>query len=238
MTENRWTEYWSRDEVWAQSELWKINADVFLRRIAPWISFTPADTVLNIGCGAGHLERMLAPKVSRIHVVDTSDQYLEQLKKTCEGFKNVTVQRLGRVYTDLLACPGKFSVILCISVVQYYRGMHEIADLIRSARGIAAPGAKMVIADWPRRRGRLGSVWDSLGAFLMSVRGGYTPALVKAFFASRKDRAYRSVSEDAPSLTFTLQDIRNLIRSETLDATLITGSLSAVANRPSLLIRL
>lgn len=237
MPDKSWLEYWARDEFWLNSGAWKLNADIFLRRSAPWIEFHAADAVLTIGCGAGHLEALLAPRVERIHTVDTSDRYLEICRARCAPFKNVSVQRLGDRYTDLSICPGPFSLILCVSVVQYYRRMEEISELIQSAKSIARPGARMLVADLPRRRDVLGKLYDDLCTMGTAIREGHALTLARDAIALRKVSAYRTVALRTPVLQFSPADLAEIARVNRLNATVIPTSLSAVANRPSLLIQ-
>ncbi len=122
--ENRqdpWIEYWAQDDFWKDSQLWKINAELFLRRADKILGFTRDESVLNIGCGPGYLEPLLAPKVKRIFALDTAEQFADLCKKNCVNHLNVTVGLLGRNYTDLTVCDELFSLILCVSVVQYYK---------------------------------------------------------------------------------------------------------------------
>jgi hypothetical protein len=57
-----WTEYWAQDDFWKDSLLWKINAELFLRRADKMFAFNRNQSVLNIGCGPGYLEPLLCPK--------------------------------------------------------------------------------------------------------------------------------------------------------------------------------
>jgi len=149
-------EYWDRDNFWFQSELLKVNARLFLEKADPIVHFNRTDSVLNVGCGPGFLEKLLAPRVESVWAVDVSQQAVQECQKNCQGYQNVTVRLLGSDYTDLSMFGRRFSLFLCVSVVQYYEDIGELETLIRSAHRIALPGARMLIADLPQKRGALG----------------------------------------------------------------------------------
>jgi SAM-dependent methyltransferase len=233
-----WTEYWAQDDFWKDSLLWKINAELFLRRADKMFAFNRNQSVLNIGCGPGYLEPLLAPKVKRIHALDTAERFADLCKKNCLNHPNVTVGLLGRNYTDLTVCGDLFSVILCVSVVQYYKNMTEIEALITSARDIALPGARMLIADLPLKPGFTGFAWDVLCSFFLSVREGYNGVLVRTALSRWLQRSrYLSFRSKTRELYFDIPTIESLIHRLGLNAKIVRKNLSVYANRPSLLIQ-
>lgn len=233
-----WIDYWGQDDFWRDSLLWKRNAELFFQRADRIVRFRKNDSVLNIGCGPGHMEALLAPVVKSIHAADVIQQFVSLCKKRCVDYDNVSVGLLGDDYTDLSACGRLFSLILCISVVQYYRDMSEVEALIASARKIALPGARMLIADLPLKRGKIGFVWDALCSCLLSIREGYIWLLLRTVFARwlRRSR-YKSFYNKTRQLYFTISDIESLIERMGLEARIIRKNFSVYANRPSLLIQ-
>ena len=69
-----WRDYWSRDTLWRESALGEISAAILLRRAGEILPFGRTDAVLEIGCGPGHLAKLLAPRVARVHAVDIAPQ--------------------------------------------------------------------------------------------------------------------------------------------------------------------
>jgi len=234
-----WIEYWSQDDFWVRSKLWRINAELFFRRVAPILQFRKTDSVLNLGCGPGYLEMHLAPIVESIYALDTSEQFVSLCQKNCEVYPNVTVKRLKEEnYTDLSVCGRRFQTFLCVSLVQYYRDMSEVEALIRSAQGTALPGAQMLIADLPQKRGLVGFAWDGVYSFLLSLREGYPLVFLSTAWSwLRKSWLECPLRETTQPLYFSIPEIKDLIRRMKLNATIITTNLSVYANRPSLLIR-
>ena len=233
-----WIEYWNQDNFWAHSKLWRINAELFFRRAAPIIRFRKTDSVLNVGCGPGYLERHLAPLVETIDALDTSEQFVRLCQKNCEQHPNVTVKLLGKNYTDSDLFGRRFSLFLAVSVVQYYRSMSEVEALIHSARKVALPGARMLIADLPQKRNALGFARDAWSSLFLSLREGYLPVLLHTAWTQDSSKStYQSFRKRVEELHFSNQEIQSLVRRMKLDATIIRENLSVYANRPSLLIR-
>jgi len=237
-TPANWIEYWDRDDVWSNSPLWKINACLFFRRARGVVGFRADDAVLNIGCGPGHLEQLLSPAVKQILAVDASGQFAEQCRRTCHDRHNVQVELLGNDYTNLAVFQRKFSLILCVSVVQYYRSVQEIESLIGSAKDVALPGARMLIADLPRTRGAPTFVWDAACSFGLAVREGYLwPLFCTAYLRWVRGSQYNDFRTKNPELSFSTTDLESLIHRTKVRGCIIWKNLSIYANRPSLLIQ-
>jgi len=232
-----WRDYWSRDELWGESELWRENAALFLRRVARHVPFGPQDSVLDVGCGPGHLADLLAPRVASVHGVDVAPAFLRACRERCRRHGNVTTALLGEDYTRLEGTGGPFTRILCVSVVQYYREPGEVTRLIASARSVAAPGALMLIADLPRTRGPAGFLWDGLCSVALAAGGGYLPALLGAARGRWAGGSrYAAVARSAGQLSFTPAGALALARGLGVRATLVRRGRSVYANRPSLLV--
>lgn len=234
-----WVEYWGRDDFWRDSPLWRMNAEVFFRRAGELVGLSGDDRVLNIGCGPGHLERLLAPRVAEVVAADVAGQFVEACRRACRGSGNVRVARLEGDYTDLSSLGMGFTLVLCVSVVQYYRAPKEMEALIASAERVAAPGARLLIADLPLRRGLLGFVWDGVCTLATGLSEGHLGLLLQSA-ASRwlRRSAYRDSCAANRQLSFTVAELEGLVARLNLDAQVVRRSLSIYANRPSLLIRL
>jgi SAM-dependent methyltransferase len=237
-----WRDYWSRDRLWRDSELLRINAALLRRRAPEAFTLGPDDAVLDIGCGPGLLEALLAPQVARVHAVDVAGQFVELCRERCREFGNVTVGALGEDYTDLSGLEGPFTRMLCASVVQYYRDPGEVVALIASARTVAAPGALMLVADLPLARGPAGFAWDAACSLIQAAREGYLGALLRTARGRWSGGSgYRDFAGRVRQLAFTPDGLASLIAGVNdrlgVRAGLVRGSVSVYANRPSLLIR-
>ncbi len=238
-TPEMWLEYWDKDDFWHSSKLWKINVEVFFRRAEKILKYDVNDAVLNIGSGPGYFETLLSPRVKSILSVDTSARFVEMCRSNCRMLSNVSTAIMAKNnYTDLAVFNRSFSLILCVSVVQYYKNMAEIESLIRSARKAAKPGARMLIADLPLKRKTAGFLWDAFCSLLMSIKEGYLPSLLGIAYGKCVRGAKYEFGNESNILGFTIRDIKSLIARMGLRAEIIKSSLSVCANRPSILINL
>lgn len=238
MSENEWIDYWNQDEFWDGVNLWQLNAEVFLRRARPVIGWTQADVVLDIGSGPGVLARELAKEVKSVVAVDAAPRFVEMAKANFRGVPNASAETLGAEYTDLSHLNERFSLMLCISVVQYYKCVEEIEALIRSAEKVSLPGGRLLIADLNLKRGSIGFAWDAFCSFAQASLEGYAPKLAKmAWKRWITPCPYRHVGETTPLIEFSLEEIEALIRRLGLNATILKKSMSIYANRPSLLVQ-
>lgn len=240
MIQKSWADYWEQDEFWRDSRLWELNSRLFIERASRIIEFKKSDCVLDIGCGPGHTEAFLAPLVKSVCAIDVSNQFVSMCQTRCRNSNNVSVMNLRRDdYTNLDGFPGPFSVILCVSVVQYYRDVSEIEALICSAKKIAAPDAKMLIADLPLDRGVSGFAWDAVCSYIQGIRKGYARELLR--MALRRwfgITRYKDFYAKTKQLYFTAGTLNSLITRLNLNARIIPGNFSVYANRTNLLIQL
>lgn len=239
MIQKSWADYWEQDEFWRDSFIWELNSRLFIERASRILEFKKSDCVLDIGCGPGYTDSFLAPLVKSICAVDVSSQFVSICQTRCKGSNNVSVMNLRKDdYTNLGVFSGLFSVILCVSVVQYYRDVSEIEALICSAKKIAAPNAQMLIADLPLDRGAFGFAWDAVCSYVQGVRKGYAQELLRMalrrwFGIARYNDFYAKTKQ----LYFTAGTLNSLITRLNLNARIIPGNFSVYANRLSLLIK-
>lgn len=234
---NGWIDYWSRDDFWGRLRLWDLNSRVFMKRAEGTLEFSREDAVLDIGSGPGELACKLSGHVRSVLAVDTSPQFVEMTRERCRGLTNVEAALTGEDYTDLTVFGRKFSLFLCISVVQYYNTIGEVEALIRSARTVALPGARMLIADLNLKRGRAGFLYDALCSVWAGVRDGYASDLLRMAWKRWGGKSgYRQVHDAGQLLTFAPEDIQALMKRTGVKARIIRRSFSIYANRPSLLI--
>ena len=234
---NGWIQYWNRDDFWGRLKLWELNARVFMRRAEGILEFRKEDSVLDIGSGPGALAFTLSEKVQSVLAVDTSPQFVALTRDRCRNAPNVEATLPGSDYTDLSVFGRRFSLLLCISVVQYYNDIDEVEALIRSAKKVALPGGRMLIADLNLKRNRIGFLGDAACSVWKSIQEGYALNLLRiAWNRWVMPSAYRNADASNQLLEFDYADIEALIARMGLKAEIIRHSFSIYANRPSLLI--
>jgi 2-polyprenyl-3-methyl-5-hydroxy-6-metoxy-1,4-benzoquinol methylase len=176
---NEWIKFWQEQSTVSDKLLGRL-LEVFVERAKPVLRWHAGDTVLDIGCGPGELARMIKDQVREIHGVDISRSYIDRARERFARDRNVFFHELDpEHYTDLsFLQPRRFSLIICHSVVQYYRGLDELRSLIIEVGLIASPGARLIIADIPSGEGKLS---EAAGLALAGLKGGYLREVLKTF---------------------------------------------------------
>ena len=229
-----WTRFWS-DQKTFEDDLLGHNVNVFLKSSADLMSYSAGDSVLDIGCGPGHLLEALAPRVDRVCGVDVSAKYVTQCGTLLARFPRVQVKQLTEDYTDLSILKGTtYNKIVCLSVIQYYRDKNEVQRLIRSVKKIAAPGARFLIADILIQTSLLE---DTLSVLRSAMRERAVLQTVKFLFRAQFGQ-YAQLRRQSGLLSFTAEELQNMARGENLESELISRRLTVNDNRSHILIRM
>lgn len=232
-----WREYWNLDQSWRGSKIWQINARILAGRLTRLVQLSQDDRVLTVGCGSGYLENLLAPRVRSILATDTSEHFVKECSELCHPHMNVQTALLGENYTQISRF-GKFSLVICSSVVQYYKNFQELEDLLRSAREAVIPGGRILISDLPLEKRWFGKLGDLSCTLIEAGLRGYLPDLLGHFLSlSLKPSGYRIFSKINQSLFFPMPVLQNLIKKSDMRGEIIPGKLSVHVNRPGLLFR-
>jgi SAM-dependent methyltransferase len=176
---NAWIKFWQEQSTVSDKLLGQL-LEVFVERVKPVLQWHAGDIVLDIGCGPGELARLIKDQVREIHGVDISKSYIGRARERFARDHNVFFHELDpEHYTDLsFLQPRRFSLIICHSVIQYYRGSEDLQNLIIEGGRIALPGARLFIADIPSGEGRLR---EAAGLALAGLKGGYLGEVLKTF---------------------------------------------------------
>lgn len=232
-----WKDYWDQDEFWSGSDIWDLNTRVFLKNMAPKLRLSPEDAVLNIGCGIGSLEEVLAPQVQQILSIDTSPRFAFLCAQKTLALENVAVKVLGEDYPSLEDIDQKFSLFLCISVIQYFRNDQEIKDLLRSCSKLALPGARLLLGDLHIEKSFGSQVFDLFRIVFSSLKEGYFLSLLRItarFF--KYGGTYQKFRSENPELSLNREKLFEMIEELGLQASWIEEAVSIHQGRPSLLV--
>lgn len=230
---NNWVDYWDVESIVSDTN-WKTHTDIFLKATDPILNYSDQDTMLDIGCGAGHLAADLKDRVKEICCLDTSQRFLDLCRQRLGHNPNVSFHRLDPAhYTDLSCLNGKkFSIVVCLSVIQYYQSVKEVERLISEVRRVALPGARFLIADIPTQPGMVSDLYRMLiGAvrkrcFLKTLK-----LLCKTQFSP-----YRRTRSSLGLLTLSSQCLHGMIDRLGLDAKLLSTHMTLNESRRHLLI--
>ncbi|KAJ8600840.1 hypothetical protein CTAYLR_008505 [Chrysophaeum taylorii] len=160
------------DDEWAAAAAtWNTDPCVItyskmaISRVEPLL---PADKVMDLGCGTGHLARHLAPRARQVVAVDPSPAMLRPLRE--EGIPNVLV--VEGVLDDALATVHADSVDLvvassvCAFVPNYPALLRRVAKILRA-------GGRFLQLDWRNEE-----------ATLDNHNGGFSDAVVREAMAT------------------------------------------------------
>lgn len=233
LSRNPWTTFWNQQTIWSDTD-WQINARQFLLHFPKLHRFTPSDTVLDIGCGEGALAERISPFVKHIYCVDTSARFIRVCRKKFSHRENISVRVLPPTdYTDLsFLKPNTFSVITCLSVVQYYRSVDEFESLLASIKSLAKPGAICLIGDIPVRPP---TFKDALSLIFLTITKYQTLHFIRILFKARFSDYYR-LRKSSGLLILTPVQIYRLLAKLHLKGKLIDTPLSPNTDRRHLVI--
>jgi ubiquinone/menaquinone biosynthesis C-methylase UbiE len=232
---NNWIEWWNTENI-VTPTTWLNNMDIFVTASDSLLHYNSQDIILDIGSGPGYLAAFLKDRVQEIHCLDTSQRYLDMCKDRFSGHNNLFIYKLREDnYTDFSFLKGKrFSIIICQSVIQYYREISEVEKLIKEAQRIASPGARFLIADIPIANSMATRVYGLLkGAFRKKRLLEISKMLFHMIVTAKHRTAYLS----SGLLIFSDEKLRGLIGKLNLDAEVLSSRLTVNENRRHLLIR-
>ncbi|RMF92016.1 MAG: class I SAM-dependent methyltransferase [Candidatus Schekmanbacteria bacterium] len=182
-----WIEFWDKENV-VDEKVWEENAKLFFSNTLKVWSYDKDDIVLDIGCGKGYFAELIAEKVKELHLVDTSENCITHCKEKLKHLDNVFFHKLcEKDYTNLKFLNIKFTKIICLSVIQYFRNFKEVEELIMQCEKISADQGQLLIADIPlyanplydayslvNRGVRLGTLRQTINFLLRTTFGEYS----------------------------------------------------------------
>jgi 2-polyprenyl-3-methyl-5-hydroxy-6-metoxy-1,4-benzoquinol methylase len=163
-----WLEFWQKKNNFDESMI--DNYQYFLSKVEKHIQLSPNDRVLDIGSGPGHLEDAWHNRVKEIHGLDISLRYNALAKAKHSQNGNVFFHDLDpNDYLNLSVVAHKsFTIVIVMSVLQYYRNAGEVKTLLTNIKQLAAPGAQILLCDLIVNEGMLKDMaailWESLKA--------------------------------------------------------------------------
>jgi ubiquinone/menaquinone biosynthesis C-methylase UbiE len=232
-TANNWLTYWNEETIFTDAD-WRKNMEIFVRATDPMMNYTTDDIILDIGCGPGYLASFLKDRVKEIHGVDTSERYLEICGKKFAQDHNVFFYKLDNDnYTDLsFLRTKKFSIIICLSVIQYYKSITDVEKLIEAVRGIALPGSRFLITDFQTNTGTFSDVY---GILKTGFKERFLCKALLFLFRARTSKYYK-IRSSLGLLTLSVENLNELIDKLHLNAQILSMKLTVNENRKHLLI--
>jgi ubiquinone/menaquinone biosynthesis C-methylase UbiE len=231
---NNWLEWWDTENIITPAT-WFNNMEIFVTASDSLLHYNSQDIILDIGSGPGYLAAFLKDRVKEIHCLDTSQRYSDLCMDKFAKDKNVFIYKLNKDnYTDLsFVKHKKFSIIICQSVIQYYKSVNEVEKLVEEVRRIASPGARFLIADIPTTNN---IVLLAYGLLKTALRKGRLSEIAKLLFqivTSKYGKAYSSLR----LLVLSDEKLKGLTDKLGLDAHILSMKMTCNENRKHLLVR-
>jgi SAM-dependent methyltransferase len=228
-----WSRYWKPGPVPTRLHRWEV--EYFLSRAEPLLNIRADDLVLDIGSGAGLLGELLAPRVREIHCLDLSATELNRGRIALASRRNIVFHQLDASrYTSLsLLGDRKFSLVVCLSVLQYYRSAEEIVELLSEIRQHAASGARLLIADLPQRSGPLS---DTLCLLRTAARCGHLSEACE-FLARATTSSHRWFRRRLGLTIYTRAFLEEVLTRLGMGGEVLAGQLTQFSGRLHLLVR-
>ena len=232
-TEN-WIDYWNKDSIFRP--LMKSSAGFFIEKTQPILGYNKNDILLDYGCGPGFLEQHLKDRIAEIHGVDTALAMIAECRRKFASRDSLAFYELDQSnYTDLSFLPRHhYTKIICLSVIQYFRKIEDVASLIRNIQRVAAPGALFLIADIPVRSN---IIFDT-GALLKTARSEKIIGKALKFLIQSRFSEYYKMRSSKGLLNISHEALEQIINHMNLNAELINVPLTYNHRRTHLLIRI
>ena len=223
-----WTDFWKSENVTSET-MSRLNMEIFIQSTEPIMKYNREDIVLDIGCGFGFLPAFLKGKVKEIHCLDISEKYLDICRKKFDRSNNLLFYKIDENnYTDLSIVKAKrFSKIICLSVIQYYKNINEVERLIEGVQEIALPGAKFLIADIPKDTRPYSDIWSIIK---MGAKGKCVYETFKHLIKLRVSDYYQ-VHSKFGLLVFSEDILNDLMRKHNLNAQIFTTQMTINKSR-------
>jgi SAM-dependent methyltransferase len=137
-----WAVYW--EGLNDNQELFRAQAREYVQNLQSTLLVEPEASVLDFGCGFGFVAEMLASRVEKVFLWDTSANMRRRARLNASGHPNIRYIDLS----DPKAIPRslRFDVILVNSVVQYMSADDFSAWLVQWP-SMLSPGGRIVVSD-------------------------------------------------------------------------------------------
>lgn len=228
-----WIAYWNNDIIF--SDILERAAHYFIKNTRSILQYSPYDILLDIGCGPGYVEDILKNEVKEIHGLDVSERYIRECKNKFADTDNVFFYKLEENnYLDFSLLKSKrFSIIICLSVIQYYKDIKEVEDLIWNVKSVAKRGAHFLIADIPMKNKFISDIFSLIK---LSISKNFFTKVIKFLLRSRFSFYYK-VRSTHGLLLLSDHEIMQLIERMGLKAKLLKEPLTLCRGRNHILIQ-
>ena len=124
---------------------WRGYLHKTLSFLQSWAQISPSETVLDVACGTGELEKLLLldnPQ-QRITGVDISEEMLKTAKQKLAAYSQVFWQTASA--TELPLCNSCFDLVICANSFHYFE---DPQGSLKEIQRVLKPNGRVIILDW------------------------------------------------------------------------------------------
>jgi SAM-dependent methyltransferase len=115
--------------------------------LAPWLKVPEGTRVLDIGCGVGRWSRLLASRGADVTGVDISPTMIEEARRRAQSEGVAGRCRFHVRDISVLDVPGKFDLVLGVTVLQHILDPIALRAAIEALRACVAPEGRIVLLE-------------------------------------------------------------------------------------------
>ncbi|WP_036488706.1 class I SAM-dependent methyltransferase [Myxosarcina sp. GI1] len=124
---------------------WQGYLNKTLTFLQAWVQISPHETVLDIACGTGELERLLLQQnpQQRITGVDLSEEMLKVARQKLSEYSQVSWKAASA--SELPLCNSCFDVVICANSFHYFE---DPQGSLKEIQRVLKPNGRVIILDW------------------------------------------------------------------------------------------
>jgi 2-polyprenyl-3-methyl-5-hydroxy-6-metoxy-1,4-benzoquinol methylase len=157
---NEWNDLASAREVQIGSGLDVVYTQLLAPTVLQLLPSTPAASVLDVGCGVGHLTALLAPRSHSVVGIDPSAHAITVASRVCSGINNVQLlQSTVQDYTT----PGNDRHTVAVANMMLHCSLN-LPETLSAIRSHLVPEGTLIVTMphpvfYPRHRGYFEMRW-------------------------------------------------------------------------------
>lgn len=181
--QSTWETFWKKNPTGFDSMM-KQATLFFARAFNKQYPIKSDDHILDIGCGPGFFIDYIKDKCNLVHGIDISEKYVEICKEKYKDHKNLSFS-VNDSYNfstyNHIIIKKKIDKVIMLSVLQYYKDLNEVRNLISSFKEIdGQQHFRCILADIIPENNSI--VADLKSIIKNSIGKGHTMDFIKFLF--------------------------------------------------------
>ena len=215
----KWINYWSKKNIWQDSLLWKKNSIIFFNKTNQFFHYNKQLNILDIGCGNGDFINEVKSFSKKIYGIDISDIFIKICKKKFKKNNNVFIKKYNFNYLKLSKLKIKFDIVICNSVIQYFKSEKDVIKLVKTVKKISKKNTQFLISDIETNKSKN----NKFKMIFYSIIDGYFFALIGAFIKNLYSPEYRIKEKKYKLLKINMDKLTKKIKSVAKEVKIISN---------------